>query len=78
METTRNTLPRTLTETTEAVCASCGALMFTKSTVSKLQPDDTYIHTSFVSGSYYQDINEDGQPIGPMIPTCSCKEDNHA
>ena len=78
MEATNNALPRKLTDTTEATCATCGAIMFSKTIVSVLQDDDTYVNTSYISGNYSQEVDEDGQPTGPMIPKCSCKEDNNA
>lgn len=72
MDHTENRQPRLITDTTEAKCARCGEIAYVETHVAETGADGAVSHYKAVAGSYRQATDSQGQPIGPVIPTCIC------
>lgn len=73
-----NKPPRQITDSVHAKCAACGAVIYDERHTATLQADGSYAHQREVVGYFRQVTDADGNPAGPVVPFCACKEPAHA
>lgn len=72
MEVTKNRQPKRITDGYDCTCPKCKKIFYTEEIIGELVSDGSYKYHRRVVGSFKQETNSEGIPTGPVIPVCSC------
>lgn len=76
MSANEKVVPYRILETSaEFRCSRCQKIIYTESILEEVDKDTNTITAKRICvGSFYQAIDEESNPSGPIIPFCNCGE----